>query len=550
MAVGCLPYRDFTWQYPPLGIVLAGAWVAIFGASMLSFQLFVAVVGMLIALVIYATLRCLGYGAWISSACVACAVLASGVSAHQRMFSLNLYTPAALVALLGSAVCLLGLSFLRRGSERTAVGIFGVGATICVLSKVEVGLTALMVGALVAAAYGVVASKRHQIDSRETLNACAAIWLPPLLVYFVTAVAAGPSNLIEGLVGYGVGSSEVENFLMADLWRQTLAVGLPVFGISSLIAWSASAWQSGRLASPPQPTHIRRASESGRKYAGLFVGALTICYVFLFFLLERTNAIQLGKMLINSGMFVALGLFVGSVAGLCMRPEKWVHLLQEGRLRLPLISLFGLVSMPRGFIWGINHFSNSPTLSMFYWLLLLLLATEPRLLGKPFGAIYGKYRLSILLATVCGISILNYYALREPSARLETRNDIFRIPLAVSEPLRSVIEYVETHTRSNEGVVSAPYGSGMNFLVNRPAPLKQTQFVRMEVRGQIASEDLQAMVESPPSCIVVQEEPYALLTAADSRARNPKLWAFVDEHYRLANEFKNEFIGFKILVKK
>ena len=61
---GQVPYRDFTWMYPPLGSIVSAAWAEVSGLSLESFHLFVTVMGIAIGFLLWGNLRVLGFGPW------------------------------------------------------------------------------------------------------------------------------------------------------------------------------------------------------------------------------------------------------------------------------------------------------------------------------------------------------------------------------------------------------------------------------------------------------------------------------------------------------
>lgn len=61
-ASGQIAYRDFTWQYPPLGLFLLGGWFKIFGAGFVQASYFFSLVSILIVGALYSLLRKVGSG--------------------------------------------------------------------------------------------------------------------------------------------------------------------------------------------------------------------------------------------------------------------------------------------------------------------------------------------------------------------------------------------------------------------------------------------------------------------------------------------------------
>jgi hypothetical protein len=548
VANGDLPYQDFTWQYPPLGVLVVGVWVLVFGASLLSLHAFVTAIGALIVYIFFAVFRCLGWGPWLALGGVLAIIGASGGSAHQRMFSLNLYTPAALCALLGCAVCLLGLSCLREASYRFGLTIFSIGATICFLTKAESALAAFVVGVFLVAAVGILAAKQ-KVTWFNAVLFVLIMSMPAMLAYAGIAMLFGMSNLMEGISGYGVASSEVDYLNLTHLWG-CVSLGVPVSVASFLVAFSCRPLSFHKFFPSCSANTWSFRRQFPYTLASLAIVSSIAVYVALFIFFERANAAHTIFLLCNSGMFVALGVFIGTSVKLLISRKKLSFICSSGAIAVPLISLFGIIAMPRGFVWGIGHYSTPPALSMFYWVLLLILAMHSVFIFMPrAGIAHCLLRTGIFFISLALIAVGNWYSLRVPSALIEIRGQKYCVPKTIHEPLQATLKHIEENTPDRGFVLSAPYGAGINFLLGRISPIIQTQFVRMTVNGRISSIDLHSLNSSSPLYIVIQEESSPILSEEESRKRNPSLWQFIGNNYKEEIVFKNESISFRLLRK-
>jgi hypothetical protein len=539
---GQMPYRDFTWQYPPLGIWAAGSWAWLFGTSILSFQVFLTSVHGAVLLLLYAIFRALDIPARLALVGTFATALGTGISNHQRLFSLNTYTPAVPVLTFGAALLLYGLVRLWKGGGIGSAVALGIGGAVCVLSKLEWGIAGILT--VMAAGAWLMLSQSEERSRRRNLFrwVCIAFVVPIVSGYLAAIIGAGFPNVVSGLVGYNQTVALPELWeRMARAWR----VEMPLFVFATLVSILFASGYTSR--------------DSGRKIGGGFLGIETFIglgiialsgALSVWMLLHPGQILLFASELLNAGVWLSPAF----LSGVCLAALG--NRLANNPTRRRLLEMFVFVAFfltgtqARCFVWATGDFFNCTTLTFFNWLLFFFQ------MEAVFGVLQFSHRFTAnwLSAGFVGMFIigllLNYLVSRAPRLSLFTAHGIVNVPTNIGGPLSSTLAFVMATTRPDEPILSAPYGDSMNFLTGRKSPMWQTQLVRLHVPQRLALEDVQRLEISPPALVVVQDEQGAFLSEGASREANPQLWSFIDENYEPAEVFTGEKIRYKILRLK
>lgn len=134
-ARGELPYRDFQWHFPPLGIWVEGTIAKLAGTSRdaLSFVTLALAMVVAIASVLYARRVLQRRDAWLSSALFVLAI--SYAQSHGPPLPEGLYTPAALVGSLCIAVAASAFMAFRDAPSIAAARTVALFCGLAVISK-------------------------------------------------------------------------------------------------------------------------------------------------------------------------------------------------------------------------------------------------------------------------------------------------------------------------------------------------------------------------------------------------------------------------------
>ena len=197
VAAGELPYRDYSFQYPPFTAFFFGWAFRWFGATFANASILVNFWSFSLVLLCYALARFLLPAALRFPVCFLLVCVGATSLTNLNLFSYRIYTPALETGASGALLSLLGmLRVLRnRGANRVSLAMIVAGSAVAFLSKPEFALAnacALVLFALL--------HRRFWWD----LKMLAISILPAAALYAWLARVVGWRNLMAGISGYGL----------------------------------------------------------------------------------------------------------------------------------------------------------------------------------------------------------------------------------------------------------------------------------------------------------------------------------------------------------
>jgi hypothetical protein len=218
VAAGELPYRDFSFQYPPFAAFFFGWMLHILGATFATASILVNFWSFTIVLLCFAVGRfflppTLRFPVGFLMICVCATSLT-----NFNLFSYRIYSPALQTGAAGALVSLLGMLRVLRNTGRSGANLtaIAVGSAIALLSKPEFALADVCALALFAF-----------LNRRRWWNVkmLAVSTLPAAALYTWLAHVVGLRNLLAGVSGYGLAT-------FACPWWPT---GIGVFGVAAAL---------------------------------------------------------------------------------------------------------------------------------------------------------------------------------------------------------------------------------------------------------------------------------------------------------------------------
>jgi 4-amino-4-deoxy-L-arabinose transferase-like glycosyltransferase len=300
VADGQVPYSDFLWPYGPAQPYLLGASFELFGTSLLGWRLLRVVVVALTALVVYVLGRRaagarLALVAWLVAACA----LAQPANASPFPVAL-LLSLLALTAVTGPVV-----------SARAAV-LAGVLAGLAAAFRLDFGVY----GALACVAALVVGAESAGRGARLAAMTAGAALATAALAYAPFAIATGPGDLYEDLIGrslrekgywtlpfplsYDGGFSAWPPRDLAESAKDVLGFYLPLLVVAGLAVAGATA-------------ALRLARE--RRVQGIWAGLFVIAAGGLAYLLSRTDEFHATPLIVVLAVLLPAGLAWGRGVG-------------------------------------------------------------------------------------------------------------------------------------------------------------------------------------------------------------------------------------------
>jgi hypothetical protein len=528
---GEMPYRDFSWQYPPISIFLVGWCLRWFGVSFTVVQVLVNVLSLAVVLLCHVVTRMLlPRSLHLVTTGLFVVVGATNVTKYS-LFSMLVYTPAILTGTIGLLMMMIGMLRLLQGDGlRWGNGsLIAVGFWIAALSKPESGLAA--VTALVAVA---LLDREVHFAGRDVRS-----WLGPYLLLFAAAggltalvyvwVAnlAGLSNVIEGVTGYGLTS------LVCPWWPTGI-------GLGTMFASVGEAIFGAGLVVLLRRTQFRPFL--GRRYwllliAGAGGGLIYGAWIYV----NNASLLRVpGISLANKfrGVLVPATLWVNPL----LMPLMWIAVLiwavlcwrffvsprtgvrEPSRLRELVVVLSFPAAMSLRSLFGhvLSPYPEVPAMCYPFLLMLApylfwqLLYIPQHAGGRGNGSSNLSNRSRSYGSAIIASLTLLYIAIRlgatyshvlsdQPFRTLETRSGTVR--LSGYDVNAAVYKYVLQHTSSSDTLLDLPYGGGINFAAQLPSPIFDTQLTNLPIARRCQDVDLKALQKQPPKVIIAQDEP-------------------------------------------
>ena len=410
-----------------------------------------------------ATLACLGV-TWL------CALKPQG----------NYILPYAYAGLDGCAFDLATVALLLVFLRKKGLGwLFaaGVAASLVVLSKTEMGVTAI--------GTGVVAVTLAGYPRVQSIAARLAAFLAPAL-----GIPAAVFEWFALRVGWHTLTNESYLFFTHVPWQLIYfnkvrfgfdhpwhSLWLMILSLARLIAvagvlGSVSLFAARRRAGAPAAT-ARPAGTSGAPLALFLVSSAVIAVTSL-------GLSDLGPFL--AVPFILLALIGAGLAAFARKARESSSLGRENAAVMVILAVFALGCLPRLLLrvstgGALSSFlvPVSVVLFVYVWLVLFPLLFSETAARRVAGLLASAVLIAGVLATAVTVSVRYHrkfaytYALVTPRGTWRTSPDL---GIAFHQALR----FIETNTAADDAVAVLPEGTSLNFLSDRRNPLRNEIF--------------------------------------------------------------------------
>ena len=505
VARGELPYRDFSYQYPPLAVFYFGWGFRLFGTTFTAAQILIDFWSVAVVLLSYFLMTFLLPRALHLPVCFLLVSVCATSLTNFNLFSYRIYTPALEMGAAGAL--LLALGILRHLRQMQPAGVnramIAAGSAISLLSKPEYALAAC--AALLAFVF---VGRRFGFTGKPGLKLLVGSVLPAAVLYAWLAFIVGPRNLIAGVSGYGLAT-------FACPWWPT---GVGIFGVCAALG---EALMVAALVS--LPWRDRFAARLGAAYRrlcvlavpGAIVFAAYVCYLNRVALTSGRPAIEKIKLMLPSVVWTAPMLL----------PVMWVVIAlffylilrsfseaRESTGELLVILTFPVIMSIRT-LFGSTQ-SVYPDIAAACYPFLLILG--PYLLWRFLSSVPAQgVTPAIPAAAIVSCLVLAYGAARiiggaslltgHNYRSLETEAGTVKI--ADHIPGVDIYHYVISHTSPSDYVLELPYGGGVNFASGRRNPAFDTQLFGMAMPPVYRQLDLQRIRERRPKLVIAEDSP-------------------------------------------
>lgn len=520
-------YKDVQFLYGPFAPYF-NAWLyGLFGVHLAVLHTVGALCAVLILGMIYWLSRQL-LAVWPAAATTGLVLVVCALKSTANY--VQPYAYAALYGLVFALLSLLGAVRFIQTRQVNQLGWAGLCASLALLCKPELALPAL---ATASAAWILEGLWQERVAWREGVVLVVSVLTLPLVVYGMI-LARVPwrvlladnhvlfTNMPPQLVYFNRHISGLAQW-PGSLWFSL--AGLGVFAI-----WIGGSGLLGALLSRQTDGWQRLAKRAG---VLLVVG-----------LLWRECAVRSLHVPSDVTPF-ASAMFVLPVLLLILTKRIW-----QGRAAFPLeqsvfllLSVFSLFAILRAFL---NVTTTGPYTPFFLPVLLLvylysLLCAAPQWLTENALLRQRVQQTATMLIALLVVGMAVNSALRW--RRLNTfvvgaPRGSFRTVPAIGQPLAEAIRYVEQHSAPGETVLTLPIATTINFLAERPYPLREEIVHPGFLTGTKELEAIERLKARNVRLILL-----ANLDTSEFRDRsfgldyNQELWRWIEAHYQLAARF-------------
>lgn len=503
---GEFPYRDFTWQYPPLAILLSGMAISVVGAKFAVLQGLLDVMSASLVLLTWDTARRFVAGPLPVTVAIllACAGVANG--GNFALFSLQLYTPAILLGAIGLLLVVREMAdYLTSGSmTRTKTGWLIVGSTIGLLSKPEfiVGVLGCLVAtALLDRGLWFRSGARTGWAWHHTRILLLAT-TPAIAVYAGIVALCGAHKVLSGIGGYGTAG------LTCPWWPTGLGLfgALVAVGYGVIVVAICSLLQLRR-------SWVRYGKMNLLLWAGALLSVaaaavyLPYCVTELPIFSEGATPFRIVSFFLSTGtvllpvMWIGILMWVVLVIRFSRAPEQRRN---EYALLILVLTPAVLISLRGLFGTTMSQLTQVSVAAYPLWFIVLpcLILWLPR-----------AFEFTRRPAVMASAALLAYAILRLTGAvvtettgeYIPLHTDAGTIKLRDTQIAPKVYSYVMAHTDQGEPILDIADGGGVNFGGHRASPIFSTQFTAFAPDANHLNTDLVRMEQHPPRLVIANE---------------------------------------------
>lgn len=499
-AAGQMPYRDFSWNYPPLAIFLLGSIARWFGATFAVVQIAMDLISLAVVfLCVWLVRYLLEASTRFVTVAAVIAVCATSFTKFN-LFSFSTYSPALEIAAAALLMLLIGgLRQLERGDASPGnLLLLCAGVFVATVSKPEAAV----------AAWGAVVLLRVLDKSakwRWYLLLVAGAGIPAAAFYAFVGITAGFPQLKAGLGGYGLAS-------FACPWWPT---GYGVFGMVAETGEAAFVaavllWLVRSRLEPRCRSVLGRLSICG--CTGLLIFVSYVWYQSGYVLLSsapgsvKLETLARAVVWTNGALLPVMWASIFVWIGFVFSFRK----LGGASPRLCFFLSVPVIMSGRG-LFGTTLFPYTEVSAMCYPFFVIAAACLLEALYRralPQGRVASTLVISILLGGYGAARLIGAYPAQlsdEPYYTLHTKAGDIR--LSDDHVSERIYDYVLSHTHAGDMLLDVPYGGGFNFATGLPSPTFTTQFQQLRMSMSFQDRDLNNVLKTPPALVVADPGP-------------------------------------------
>ena len=516
---GLHPYRDFTWQYPPFSVYLFGVWASLFGNALISIKILHILIGLVIFYLSYSIIYTEIKNRSNSILLVTLVFLLTNFSNHFRLFSIQLYTPAVLTALLGTILTIFMVQRLLYEEQITHknVLLLALGLAITLSSKPEWGLATLLIVLIYALA------NYKVLKIRFLLFLMAYSFGFTMVFYGPALITSGVHEIINGITGYGFAGGQVEEvkkkvFFYYDIYIFICLVSAFVFGTICIVYRNRNV-----------------------KYLLFLMAAVLVLQIVLvnYPNYEHLSQFRILKVIVDSTRHSPILLIILlSIYPLVFKTKK----MDRKNYLFYFIIGFGVLLLNLRVILLGGHFS------FFYPFSLLITFLIVKLLTESYQATSDENEhitfKPVFILSIFAASCFLFFNKNSTTVSIETKKGEFAAGASYMSPFQKVLDYLSKNRAENDKVISIPYGGNFEYVLGQNHNIYQTQFVRFSLSEENKSKVVDQLKKINPKFIVSMDFPGEILNIKNSARENDELWKYINNTYKKDYEVKKRYVVF------
>ncbi len=499
VAGGEMPYRDFSFQYPPFTAFFFGWVFRFFGSTFTTASILVSFWSFTVVLLCYALTRFLLPAALRLPVCFFLICVCATSLTNFSLFSYRIYSPSLETGAAGALLSLWGMLRVLRntGKSGTNLAMIAAGSAIAFLSKPEFALASA--AALVLFTF---------LNQRFWWNVkmLAISTLPAAALYTWVARVVGLRNLIAGISGYGLAT-------FACPWWPT---GIGLFGVAAALG---EAILIASVLSFPWRRDFR--NDLGAAYSRMLFIAIPGAIIFLAYIATLNREALTSARPVSAKAMLILPSLVWTAPVLL--PVMWAAILlflyflrrclrdrgktSQRTKEVLLVLVFPVSMAPRTWFGSTQGVIADVSAACYPFLLVLGPYLLWSFLSSPsrktpavpvVAAIVMVYGIARLLGGSSLLTERNYHTLETVAGAVK---------ISDYSPAIEIYRYIAAHTAPSDYVLEIPYGGGVNFTSGRRNPIFDTMLVNMQIPPEYQQKDLERIKQRKPKIIIAEDLP-------------------------------------------
>ena len=458
-STGAELYKDFTWQYPPLSLIILKYLSPSFEVNLFTVHLSLVLISLLILTVLFKTLT-LKINKFDSVFLLLAISVISQTSDHFRMLSVQVYTPAILTGYLGLSLVLYAVvaktvdspksNEIRQSYQNSLIIMCGL--FISVLSKPELGL-----GAVAIIFTSMFATKDYWNNIRIVIFTTVLVIIWHMFYFNNTEV----SDILNGYTGFGAGKGQVNEIPSLKIILIHIIIAVSYFYVfvsktKVLALLGLIGWLFGFIV----------ISIFKPQYCELFIKAFNSSTLYFLILVLAHQATKFHQL---------------------KSQQKYMLIIGVGIIFVNI----------RNVIW-INNFSFFIGVISVYLTLFIFSLQDKKYINNWWKVVGFLFLINIVY--------LIPKTLNNPILKTEKGNVV--ISRSDYNIHSSVISFINDYTAANNDdfvLLTAPYGGLYEFIFDKSLRMKQTQFVRVGLSKSERLNDISKLVESEKNILHIKQ---------------------------------------------